>query len=188
MPKRNPFILCFASVKHPTRVSLFSVDTLHLWQWALLNPDLLMVTLQGIDFLNSFLQLWCLPLAHVLADGISTYLWEEVEAQLSFTLCEPLGVDLTKEPWCVGRFAVISSQGSWEKEILFKSMSAVGIYQSLTLPIDSLGLRQFPYTNGRDKLLKHWLSLVSKVTLISLGLSCGSFVKTLRFLLPLQGT
>lgn len=75
-----------------------------------------------------------------------------------------------------------------ERKILFKSMSAVGIYQSLTLPIDSLGLRQSPYTNGRDTLLKHWMSLVSELTLISLGLSCGSFVKTLRFLLPLQGT
>lgn len=49
-------------------------------------------------------------------------------------------------------------------------MSAVGIYQSLTLPIDSLGLRQFPYTNGRDKLLKHWMSLVSELTLIRLEL------------------
>lgn len=127
-------------------------------------------TVQGIDFLNCFLQLWDLLLARVLADGISSYLWEEVEAQLAFTLCEPRGVELTKEPGCVGRLAAISSQGSWEKEILFKSMSAVGIYQSLTFPIDSLGLRQFPYTNGRDKLLKHWMSLVSELTRISLGL------------------
>ena len=43
MPKRDPCILFFASVKHPTRVSLCCVKTLNLWKWALLNPDLLMV-------------------------------------------------------------------------------------------------------------------------------------------------
>lgn len=188
MPKRNPFILCFVSVKHPTRVSLCCVETLHLWKWgALLNPDLLMVYYPGHRLSK------LLPAAVRSSFGPCSgrwhlqLPWEEVRLSFS-TLCEPLGVELTKEPGCAGRLAAISS-GELRERDSSKSMSAVGIYQSLTLPIDSLGLRySFHIQMGGINCLKHWMSLVSELTLIRLELPVVYLLRQLCFLLPLQGT
>lgn len=126
MPKKNPFILCFASCWSIQPGLAYAVlKPCISGNWALLNPDLLMVYYPGHRLSK------LLPAVVRSPFGPCSGRWHlqlplRGGGSASFTLCEPLGVELTKEPGCVGRLAPISSPGELKrKKILFKSMSAL---------------------------------------------------------------